>query len=58
MGGLLGNDRRDGVLENQLLLVISLEHKRVFIKALNTAGKLDATHQINGEDDFVFACII
>ena len=51
-------NRGDGVFENQLLLVIGLEHNGIFVEALDAAGKLYATHQIDGQEGLVLPCII
>src|SRR5437879_13121138 len=41
--------RGDGVLEDQLLLVVGLEHDRIFVERANTARQLHAAEQINGD---------
>src|SRR4029453_11518839 len=47
MAALERYDGGDGVLENQLLLIIGLEHQRVLVETLNTPGKLDSAQQVN-----------
>ena len=49
---------RDGMLENQLFLIVRLEHKRIFIEALDTPGELYAAQQINRDQTFFLARII
>ena len=51
-------DRGDGVLENQLFLIIGFEHHGVLIKTLNSTGKLHSTHEVNREESFVFARVV
>src|SRR2546422_2275707 len=41
------NDGRDGVLEDELLLVGGFKHDRVFVKASDTARQLRAAGQVN-----------
>src|SRR5258708_5648118 len=48
----------DGVLENQLLLVIGFEDQRVLIEALDAARKLYAAEQIQRNSSFVLARIV
>src|SRR2546422_3777824 len=41
------NDGRDGVLEDELLLVGAFKHHRVLVKASDATGQLRAAGQIN-----------
>src|SRR5579862_2425657 len=56
--GLGNDDRGDSVLKNQLLLVVRLEHNRIFVEAFDAARKLYAAHQVNRQEDLVLPCII
>src|ERR1700722_5508911 len=46
--------RGNGVLEDQLLLIIGLEHHRVFVKRTNTARQLYTTQQVNRDTGSFF----
>ena len=52
------HDSRDGVLKNELFLVVGFEHDRVFIEALNLAGKFHAAHQIDSEESLIFPSVV
>ena len=58
MRRLQRDDGGDGVLEDELFLIVGFEHEGILIEALDAAGKLDPTHQIDGEDNFVFSRIV
>jgi hypothetical protein len=58
MGSLLRHDRGNGVLEDELFLVVGFQYQRILVKAFDAARELDATHQIDGDDNFVFARIV
>jgi hypothetical protein len=53
-----GYYRRNGMLENQLFLIICFKHKRILVKALDPSGELDATQQVDRDHSFFFARII
>src|SRR5438552_3314277 len=40
-------DRRNGMFENQLFLIVGFQHNRVLIERANTSGQLHSAHQIN-----------
>lgn len=47
-GGSLGHRyRRDGVLEDELILVVGFEHYRVLVKAANLSDKANTAYQKN-----------
>ena len=46
------------MFENQLLLIVGLQHERVFVETLDASGKLDSAHQINRDDAFFFARVV
>ncbi len=50
--------RGDGVLKDQLLLIVGFENHRIFVEALDPAGKFHATHQVDREERFVLARIV
>jgi hypothetical protein len=53
-----GDDRRNGVLEDQLLLVICFEHEGVLVKALDPARELDSAQQIDRDDPLFLARVV
>ena len=55
---LLGHHRGNGVLEDQLLLIIGFQNQRVLIETLDSARELNPAHQINGKDYFVLPGIV
>ena len=54
------HDDHDGnrVLENQLLLIIRLEHKGVLIEALNSACELYPAKEVDSNDSLFLARIV
>src|SRR3954469_5530404 len=48
----------DGVLEDELLLIIGVEHHGVLVERANPPGQLHTTEQINGDRSFFFACCV
>jgi hypothetical protein len=46
------------VLENKLFLIAGFEDHRVLIEAFDSAGQLDATHQVNGQEGLILPRII
>jgi hypothetical protein len=46
------------VLEDELLLIIGVEHDRILVKGPNPAAQLDSAHQVNGDGRFIFASSI
>jgi hypothetical protein len=48
-------DRRNSVLENQLLLIVGFEHDGVFVERTNASGQLDPAQQVNGDIQSFFA---
>jgi hypothetical protein len=58
MRSFLRDHRRDGVLEDQLLLIVGFEHQGIFVKTFDSSGQLDAAHQVNGQDDFILASVV
>ena len=46
------------MLENQLLLIVGFEHKRIFVEALDPPGKFDTAQEIDGDQSLFFARII
>ena len=58
MERLRDHHRGDGVLKNKLLLIVGLQHDRILIETLDTAGKLYAAHQIDGQESLILARII
>ena len=46
------------MLENKLLLIVGLQDHRIFIETLDAAGKLDAAHQIDGQEGLILPRII
>lgn len=46
------------MFEDQLILVVGLEHQGVFIKALDTARELHATQKVDSDEALLFASII
>ena len=55
---LAADDCGNRVLEDELLLVVGLEHDRVFIETLDLAREFHATHQIDREEGLVFARVV
>ena len=58
MRGLLRNHRRDRVFEDQLLLIVGLQHQRVFVETLDSPLEFHAAHQVNGDDDLILAGVV
>ena len=52
------HNRRYSVLENQLLLVIRFEHKRIFIKTLDTTREFHSAQEIDGNYPLFFTRIV
>ena len=52
------DDSRNGVLEDELFLIIGLEYKRVFIEALDSPRKFHAAEEIDGDQPLFLARII
>src|SRR5690348_17156530 len=52
------HNRGNGMLENQLLLVIGLENQRVLVEALDAARKLHATEQVQRNGSFILARVV
>ena len=50
--------RGNSVLENQLFLIVRFQHHGVFVEALDLSGKLDAAHQVYGQERFVFTSVV
>lgn len=46
------------MLENQLVLIVGLQHQGVFVKALDAAGELHSTQEVNSDQALLFACIV
>ena len=46
------------MLENQLLLIVGLQHQGVLIETLDPAGELDAAHQVDRENNFIFTGVV
>ena len=53
-----GHDGRDGMFENQLLLMMRLKDYAVFIEALDTPGKLYTTSEVDRNQYFFFAGVV
>ena len=53
-----GDDRRYGVLENQLFLIAGFKHQRILIETLDSPGKFYAAQKVDGHQPFVFARIV
>src|SRR6266481_2077629 len=49
---------RNGMLEDQLLLVVGFQHHRIFVKGANTSRELDSAQQVNCDIGSLFACCI
>ena len=58
MAHFYGDHGGDGVLEDQLFLVISLQDERVLVETLNAAGKFHAAEQVKRNDSLIFARIV
>src|SRR3954471_17894558 len=58
MGSARHNHRGNSVLEDQLFLIVGLEHDRIFIERPDAARQLPSAHQVNRDDGFFFACRI
>jgi hypothetical protein len=50
--------RRDGVLENQLLLVAGFKNQRILVETLDPTGEFDAAQKVDGDQPLVFTRII
>lgn len=50
--------RRNGVLEDQLFLMIVLQDQRKLVKTANPAGQLDAAQQVQRDGNFIPARVI
>src|SRR5713226_6054751 len=48
----------NGVLEDQLFLVIGFQDERVLVETLDAAGKFHAAEQVKGNDSLIFARIV
>ena len=46
------------MLENQLLLIVGLQHNRILVEALDPPGKFNAAHQVNRQENSILACIV
>jgi hypothetical protein len=46
------------VFEDELLLIIGFEYQRVLIETLDATGEFHSTHQVYGENDFVFPGVV
>src|SRR5947209_758435 len=55
---LLRHHRGDGVLEDELLLIVRFEDQGVLVETLDTAGELHAAHQVNSQDDLVLPSVV
>ena len=55
MLGLHYHDRRDRVLEDELLLAVRLQDHGVFIEALDSPRQLYPAHQVDGEEYLLLA---
>ena len=55
MNGTRHDNRRNGVLEDQLLLIIGFQNDGVLIEALDPSRQFDPAHQIYGEEDPLLA---
>src|SRR5579884_2265964 len=53
-----GHDGGNRVLENELFLIVGLEHERVFIEALDPPRKFHAAEEIDGDQSLFLARII
>ena len=47
--------RRNRMLEDELFLIVRFQYDGIFVKRTNTARKLDAAEQVNGDLRLVFA---
>ena len=52
------NHGRDGVLEDELFLVIRFEHDRVLVETLDAARKLHTAHQVDRNESLIFASVV
>lgn len=46
------------MFEDQLFQITGFQHQRKFVKAANFTGQFDASHQVDGDVDAIFAKII
>jgi hypothetical protein len=58
MEGSRYHDGGYGVLKNELLLIVGLEHDRILVETFDAAGKLDATHQVDGKEGFILPRVV
>jgi hypothetical protein len=58
MQGLSHGDRGDGVFEDQLLLVVGVEHDGILVEGADAARELDSAQQVNGDVGSLLACRI
>jgi hypothetical protein len=58
LDGASCHHRRNGMLENQLLLVTRFEHKRILVEALDPAGEFNTAQEIDRDQSFFLARII
>ena len=58
MRGFLSYHCGDSVLKDELFLIIRLQNQRVLVETLDSTGELDAAHQVNREDNFIFASVV
>ena len=58
LDGASGHHRRNGMLENQLLLVTGFEHKRILVEALDSAGEFDTAQEIDRNQSLFLARIV
>src|ERR1035438_3368416 len=58
LNGAGGDHRRNGMLENQLLLVAGFKHKRILVEALDPAGKFDTAQEVDSDQPLFLARII
>ena len=58
LNGASGDHRRNGMLENQLLLVTGFEHKRILVETLDPTGKFDTAQEVDGDQSLFLARII
>jgi len=49
---------RNGMLENQLFLIVGFEHERILIEALDAAGEFHAAQKVDSNHTFFFARIV
>lgn len=57
-GDASGDDGRDGVLEDQLVLIVGFEHEGIFIETFDPTGEFDAAEKVNCNEALFFASVI